>query len=173
MLCGLTKDQQHENSTFTYDEIFFFAVANENYGAVQRFKSDSKGKGIWAEPVLPNLSDSVKTVELVKEALQKYGLKCRELDTSKENWNSNPETKDGDANPNVIILENATKRKIDQGFEALTALQKRSNKKRLCFFLFLGHGMTNTGMQIFFSTQIRDSVKDSLRNRFFESVNLE
>ena len=62
MLCGLTKDQQHENCTFTYEEIFFFAVANENYEAVQRFQSDSKGKLIWSEPVLPSLVDSVKTV---------------------------------------------------------------------------------------------------------------
>lgn len=112
-------------------------------------------------------------MELVYEALQKYGLECRELDTTQPKWNSNPRTKDGKDNPNVIILKEATKKQIDQGFEVVTALQRRSNKKRLCFFLFLGHGMTNTGMQIFFSTHIRDSIKDSLRNRFFESVSLE
>ena len=73
-------------------------------------------------------------------------MECRELDTMREKWNKDPRTKDGELNPNVIFFKDATKREIDWGFEALVSLQKRDNVKRLCFFLFLGHGMTETGL---------------------------
>ena len=54
MLCGLTKEQQHENSTFTYEKenIFFFAIANEKYDALERFK---KNKKVETEQVLPDI----------------------------------------------------------------------------------------------------------------------
>ena len=74
------------------------------------------------EQVLPDLPESSEILENVRQTLEKYGLECKEVDRDKKLWYRTPKTKDGDENPNCIILKDATKKVIDESFSALNKI---------------------------------------------------
>ena len=112
----------------------------------------------------------MNTIDLVQKALQRYGMEYRPVDTTPERWANNPLTQDGGLYPNCIVLKNASKKQIDSGFSALKRIQNREpEKKKLCFFMFIGHGVTNTGMQ-----ELLSSYKNlSKTMNYYETVRIE
>ena len=97
-------------------------------------------------------------------------MEYKPVDTTPEKWKENPLTQDGKPYPNCIILENASRTDINDGFAALKRIQNREpEKKRLCFFMFLGHGVTNIGMQELLSSKKNPSKTIN----YYESVKIE